>query len=90
MARKPTTPKTIATLKHKEAKRKNIPTAEFQSVMQKEEIAPIKVAYPRGALRATATSTRNSSGAARTSRTGPTSSSTRRRCTSRKRSTPRC
>jgi len=46
---KPTTPKTIATLKHKEAKRKNIPTAEFQSVMQKEEQAPVKVAYARTA-----------------------------------------
>ena len=33
--------------------------------------------------------TRSSSGAARTGRTGPTSSSTRRRSTSRRRSTPR-
>ena len=49
MARKPKTLKTIATLKHKEAKRKNIPTAEFQSVMQKEDQAPVKVAYARGA-----------------------------------------
>ncbi|MHB1274087.1 MAG: site-specific DNA-methyltransferase [Rhodanobacter sp.] len=49
MAKKPTTSKTIATLKHKEAKRKNIPTAEFQSVMQKEEQAPVKVAYARTA-----------------------------------------
>jgi adenine-specific DNA-methyltransferase len=47
MAKKAQTPKTIATLKHKEAKRKNIPTAEYQSVMQKEEQAPVKVAYPR-------------------------------------------
>ncbi|UJJ56920.1 site-specific DNA-methyltransferase [Rhodanobacter denitrificans] len=46
---KPTTPKTIATLKHKEAKRKNIPTAEYQSVMQKEDQAPVKVAYARTA-----------------------------------------
>jgi adenine-specific DNA-methyltransferase len=49
MARKPTAPKTVATLKHKEAKRKNIPTAEYQSVMQKEDQAPVKVAYARTA-----------------------------------------
>ena len=49
MARKTKAPKTIATLKHKDAKRKNIPTAEFQSVMQKEEVAPVKVAYARTA-----------------------------------------
>ncbi|EIL87442.1 site-specific DNA-methyltransferase [Rhodanobacter sp. 115] len=49
MARKPTAPKTIATLKHKEAKRKNIPTAEYQSVMQKEDQTPVKVAYARTA-----------------------------------------
>ncbi len=49
MAKNPKTPKTVATLKHKEAKRTNIPTAEFQSVMQKEEQAPVKVAYERGA-----------------------------------------
>ena len=28
--------KTVETLTHEEAKRKNIPTAEYQSVMQKE------------------------------------------------------
>src|SRR5574337_943006 len=48
MPRKPKAPKQIATLKHKEAKRRNIPTAEYQSVMEKEDKAPIKVAYPRG------------------------------------------
>ena len=79
--------KTVETLKHDEAKRKNIPTAEYQSVLQKERAE----ARPRGLrARATATSTRSSSGAARTSRTGATSSSTRRRSTSRRRSTPRC
>jgi Fic family protein len=41
-------------------------------------------------LTATATWTRSSSGAARTSRTGPTWWCRRRRCTSRRRSTPRC
>ena len=40
-------PKTVAALKHKEAKRTNIPTAEYQSVMQKEDRAPVRVAYER-------------------------------------------
>jgi len=48
MAKKPKAPKQIANLKHTEAKRRNIPTAEYQSVMQKEEQAPVKVSYPRG------------------------------------------
>jgi hypothetical protein len=39
--------KTVAAIKHKEASRKNIPTAEYQSVMQKEEQSPIRVAYER-------------------------------------------
>src|SRR5450756_991619 len=39
--------KSVETLKHEEAKRKNIPTAEFQSVMQKEQEAPLTVKYPR-------------------------------------------
>src|SRR5579872_6579099 len=45
------TPKTetkkIASLKHDEASRKNIPTAELQSVMQEEDKSPIAVAYER-------------------------------------------
>ena len=41
------TAKTVATLKHQDASRKNIPTAEFQSVMRKEEQSPIQVAYER-------------------------------------------
>ena len=41
------TKKTIATLKHDEAKRANIPTAEIQSVMDKAEQSPIRVAYER-------------------------------------------
>lgn len=48
MAKKPKAPKQIANLKHAEAKRKNIPTAEYQSVMQKEEQAPVRVSYVRG------------------------------------------
>src|SRR5216683_537741 len=47
MARKPQNPKTVGTLTHEEASRMNIPTAEYQSVMQKEEQSPIRVAYER-------------------------------------------
>ena len=39
--------KTIATLKHGEASRKNIPTAEFRSVMGRSEQSPVRVAYER-------------------------------------------
>ena len=39
--------KTVETLKHKDASRKNIPTAEFQSVMREDEQSPIRVAYER-------------------------------------------
>lgn len=45
--RKPKTPLGIEDLVHNEAKRKNIPTVEHQSVMQHHEQAPVKVAYPR-------------------------------------------
>ena len=41
------TAKTVATLTHPAASRKNIPTAEFQSVMRKDEQSPIQVAYER-------------------------------------------
>ena len=47
MAKKNTNSKTVEALKHDEAKRKNIPTAEYQSVMQKGEQTPIRVAYER-------------------------------------------
>jgi len=39
--------KTVATLTHEEASRKNIHTDEYQSVMDKEEQSPIRVAYER-------------------------------------------
>src|ERR1700722_14141912 len=39
--------KKIETLTHEKASRKNIPTAEFQSVKHKEEQSPIRVAYER-------------------------------------------
>jgi adenine-specific DNA-methyltransferase len=41
--------KSVETLMHDEASRKNIPTAEYQSVMQKEEQRPVRVVLPRGA-----------------------------------------
>ena len=40
-------PKQIKTLKHDEATRKNIPTAEYQSVMAEDEKSPVQVAYER-------------------------------------------
>src|SRR6266540_6674724 len=46
-APKQTSQKTVATLTHEEARRKNIPTAEYQSVMQKETLSPVLVAYER-------------------------------------------
>ena len=46
MAKPPTT-KSVETLKHDEAKRKNIPTAEYQSVLDKEQQALKTVRYPR-------------------------------------------
>jgi adenine-specific DNA-methyltransferase len=46
MAKKSTT-KSIETLRHGEDRRKNIPTAEFQSVLEKEQQDPKKVRYIR-------------------------------------------
>ena len=39
--------KTVETLTHDEASRKNIPTAEFRSVLARSEQSPIQVAYKR-------------------------------------------
>ncbi len=39
--------KSVETLTHGEATRRNIPTAEFQSVMEKELQSPIRIAYER-------------------------------------------
>jgi len=47
MAVKKTNNKKVETLIHDEARRKNIPTAEFQSVIQKEAQNPLKIKYPR-------------------------------------------
>src|SRR5680860_1093743 len=41
------TPKTVEALTHEEATRKNIPTAEYQSVVEGDDQAPVQVAYPR-------------------------------------------
>ena len=47
MARKPPTPKSVESITHEEAKRKNIPTAEYESVVEKEQQKPRQVKYPR-------------------------------------------
>ena len=39
--------KKVETLTHGKAKRLNIPTAEYQSVMRTEELSPVRVAYER-------------------------------------------
>ena len=38
-------PKKVDTIRHKDASRKNIPTAEYQAVMADDERSPIEVAY---------------------------------------------
>ncbi len=43
---KPAKGKTVATLRHG-AKRKNLPTVEYESLMRREEKSPIEVAYER-------------------------------------------
>ena len=45
MPKKRKTLKTVKIIRHEEASRKNIPTAEYQAVMRKEEQSPIQVAY---------------------------------------------
>ena len=50
MAKRPTgtkAPKNVESLRHTEDKRRNIPTAEHQSVLDAEHIAPREVRYPR-------------------------------------------
>jgi len=47
MAKKPTILKTVETLHHDEAKRKNIPTAEHQSGVNQDNKKPIRIKYPR-------------------------------------------
>ena len=40
-------PKNVETITHDEARRPNIPTAEYQSVMKKEDQSPVRRAYER-------------------------------------------
>ncbi|CAN5634048.1 site-specific DNA-methyltransferase [soil metagenome] len=47
-SKKQTIRKSVETLMHDEASRKNIPTAEYQSVLQKEEQRPVRVTLQRG------------------------------------------
>jgi adenine-specific DNA-methyltransferase len=47
VAKKPAAAKKVEALKHTDDKRKNIPTAEHQSVLHKEQEAPREVRYPR-------------------------------------------
>jgi adenine-specific DNA-methyltransferase len=47
VARTPRTPKTVETLKHEEATRTNISTAEYQSIMDTDQQDPVQVAYER-------------------------------------------
>jgi adenine-specific DNA-methyltransferase len=45
--KKPAPAKTVETIVHDDDKRKNIPTAEYQSVVKQEQQSPIRVAYER-------------------------------------------
>ncbi len=46
--RKPRTMgRTVETLTHDQARRRNIPTAEYQSVLQREQESPVQGAYQR-------------------------------------------
>ena len=45
MPRSKRTTKSVETLTHGEASRKNIPTAEYQAVMEDDDQSPIQVAY---------------------------------------------
>jgi adenine-specific DNA-methyltransferase len=47
LAKQPKAKKQVEALKHDEASRKNIPTAEYQSLIEKENQTPIQVAYER-------------------------------------------
>ncbi|MBN8738367.1 MAG: site-specific DNA-methyltransferase [Lysobacterales bacterium 69-70] len=47
MAKKSKTPLSVEAIKHGDATRKNIPTAEYQSVLAQDEKSPVRVAYER-------------------------------------------
>lgn len=46
-ASKPKPKKQVETITHEEASRKNIPTAEYESVLQDKDKSPIRIAYER-------------------------------------------
>jgi len=48
MVRKPKIKKSVEAITHEEAHRKNIPTAEYQSVLSDDDKAPKEIRYPRG------------------------------------------
>ena len=45
--KKATTQKQVKTLTHGDAARKNIPTMEYQAMIEKEQENPLRVAYER-------------------------------------------
>jgi len=45
---KPKVKKQVEALRHEEASRKNIPTAEYQAILAKEAESPVEVRYSRG------------------------------------------
>ena len=45
--KKKNNPKSVEAFTYDEASRKNIPTAEYQSVMDKAQQTPVRVAYER-------------------------------------------
>ena len=47
MAKKQSTPKSVDAIRHTEDKRKNIPTAEHQSVLERNQQQPVTLRYPR-------------------------------------------
>ncbi|NOY81149.1 MAG: site-specific DNA-methyltransferase, partial [Kiritimatiellaeota bacterium] len=47
MAKKPKQPKAVEAFTYDDASRKNIPTAEYQSLMEKAQQTPLRVAYER-------------------------------------------
>ena len=47
MAKKPPSPKSVESLTHESDKRRNIPSAEQQSIVQKEHEQLRQVKYPR-------------------------------------------
>ncbi len=47
MAKRKRTPKSVETIKHEDATRKHIPTAEYQAVLNEEQKTPLQVAYER-------------------------------------------